>query len=318
MNPAKSTPSSVLFTPALPASALDAGSRVLYTTPSGYTNCYAVPSFLIIGAQKCGTRELHTWLDAHPRLRGAPLECHFFNDVNDLDQEWPRYCLTPGFLLSRGRHGDPTVDLMTFEKTPAYLDQFNGGVPIPELVSRLMPNGRFVAILRDPVERAYSSYRMGLCPQWSEGALYDEQQTDFERLCSEHLERMESDLTERLIRIGHYADHLGRWIRTFSRDQIFVVLQETFIAEPEVTMARLLDFLGVDPFDYSPLIRRTQRGLPVLVDLPSKGRRAAHPPMPAGARHTLQAHYKPHVQGLKVLFPQLQAQIDRHWPWAQS
>jgi len=284
---------------------LDAGTIVRYPRSEGVYNYFAVPSFLIIGAQKCGTRELHTWLSAHPRLRGAPLECHFFNDVMQLEAEWTRYVLSPSFLLSKDRDQALGASLHTFEKTPAYFDQWNRGVPVPALVQRMMPSGKFIALLRDPSERAYSAFQMGRRSQRTEGVFPEYRDSDFESFITRYLKRTHPIHGERLLRIGRYAEHLEVWNQVFSQEQILVVLLEEFTQDPPRVMQRVLRFLGLPDLDYRPLMERNHRGLWVLKGQPSKGNASPYPPLSDPARAMLDQYYAPHNERLSRLLPAL-------------
>lgn len=295
----------ILYYPQVRLRDLDAGAVIGYPRTETAYSYYAVPSFLIIGAQKCGTRELHTWLDAHPNLRGAPLECHFFNDVMNLDSEWTRYVFSPAFLLSKDEARLHSAPLHTFEKTPAYLDQRNRGRPVPELVRAMMPSGKFIALVRDPADRAYSAYQMGRTAQRTEGVFSEYLDKDFESLIEDRLARLEQLRDERLISIGHYAVHLDMWLEYFAREQLLIVVLEEFKRAPLFVMSRVLSFLNLPDFDYRPLITRNHRGLWVLKGRASKGDANPYEPMSARARALLDQHYEPHTRRLRQLAPQL-------------
>ena len=127
--------------------------------PAGWDNqerLYVVPRFLIIGAQKSGTTALKRWLSVHPELQTIPLEPHFFDEVTDLENDWQRYVINPYFYLR-----DPEQVRFTFEKTPDYFDKSNScGVPAASLVKTMVPSGKFIVLLRNPTERAYSVFKM--------------------------------------------------------------------------------------------------------------------------------------------------------------
>ncbi|MDJ1182695.1 sulfotransferase family protein [Roseofilum casamattae] len=134
---------------------LDAGVGI--RVPKGHHNqyhIYGVPKFLIIGAQKCGTTAMRRWLSVHPELQTIPLEWNFFDEVGDLAVEWPRYIINPHFKIRQ--HSVR----YTFEKTPGYFHKKNKGIPVPDIVHQLMPSGKFIVMLRNPTERAWSAYRM--------------------------------------------------------------------------------------------------------------------------------------------------------------
>ncbi|CAM9394351.1 unnamed protein product [Phaeothamnion confervicola] len=118
-----------------------------------------LPAFIIIvGAQKCGTTSLYEYILQHPfAVRGRRRETHFF------DWRWqPQLASAQERTDFYGRffHGDKLNQhpaLVTGESTPSYLLHFD--IVIPRL-REVAGSARLLAVLRDPVKRAYSHYRM--------------------------------------------------------------------------------------------------------------------------------------------------------------
>ena len=262
---------------------LDAG--VCVRVPKGRDNqyhLYGVPKFLIIGAQKCGTTAMRRWLSIHPELQTIPLEWNFFDEVGDLATEWPRYIIHPHFKLRQ--HGVR----YTFEKTPGYFHKKNQGIPVPDMVHQLMPSGKFIVMLRNPTERAWSAYRMYENNQKQPlygCTLRDSQLRKLAKRVAQPLEKEATpnlsflDLIENLMAIakkdrstnvdprienvllvGHYAEHLQTWFNRFSRSQILVIFLEDFKKEPFLTMDKIFSFLDITPIDYRLLTKPTLNG----------------------------------------------------------
>ncbi|NEO78044.1 sulfotransferase domain-containing protein [Moorena sp. SIO4G3] len=295
----------IVYYPDVTLEDLDAGVIVAYPLPDETHAYYAVPNFMIIGAQKCGTRELHTWLDQHPNLKGAPEECHFFDEVIDIETEWIRYLLNPAYLLSRDKEQLLSRCIYTFEKTPAYLDKWNRSVPIPELVRGMMPSGKFIVLLRNPTARAYSAYQMGRAEQDVIGAIPEYVDTDFVSLIKRRLSASQPDPYDRLLNVGHYALHLETWLNYFSREQLWVVLLEDFQRSPFEVMEKILTFLTLAPFDYRSLAEQNSRGLWVLRGQPSKGNAQPYEAIPQEAKALLDEYYAPWNKKLRQLMPEL-------------
>src|SRR4051812_47155826 len=105
-----------------------------------------LPDYLIIGAPRSGTTALSKYLAAHPDVfLSNPKELDFF------DRQEP----TPDALAAYARHfAGATADEVAGEATPTYLHS-------PAAVARMaqtVPDARLVAILRNPIDRAYSHY----------------------------------------------------------------------------------------------------------------------------------------------------------------
>ena len=112
---------------------------------------FCLPSFYILGEMKCGTTTLYQLLSKHPRV-ALPLT------------KEPRF-------LMRGRHEDTTVsryavefesvvsrpDAITFDASPVHLSS-----PVaPTWLRQFLPQARLIVLVRDPIQRAYSHYKMG-------------------------------------------------------------------------------------------------------------------------------------------------------------
>lgn len=245
-------------------------------------NIYGVPKFLIIGAQKCGTTAMRRWLSVHPELQTLPLEWNFFDEVWNIETEWPRYIINPYFKIRR------QSVRYTFEKSPGYFYKQNQGVPVPDMVHKLMPSGKFILILRDPTERAWSAYKMYKNNQ--QQVLYGctLRNPQLRQLAKKVAHKPQHKLTNikpfleiindllaiaetnepieidqsiaDLLLIGHYAEHLKKWFNRFSREQLLVIFLEDFKQEPFLTMEKVLSFLEIELIDYKAIAKPSVNG----------------------------------------------------------
>ena len=107
-----------------------------------------LPTFVIIGAQKSGTRWLRQNLGAHRSVFTVNHEVEFFNHHYDEGLDWYR-------AQFDGWSGEPVVG----EATPGYMFQVDDpNLAAQRMADSLGPGVAIVAILRDPVERVRSSY----------------------------------------------------------------------------------------------------------------------------------------------------------------
>jgi hypothetical protein len=203
-----------------------------------------LPDFLIIGAQKAGTTALYAYLRWHPNITGPSFkEVSFFDRHYAHGERWYRAHL-PARTRSR----------LVGEASPSYLFH-----PLaPERVAALIPSARLIAILRNPVDRAFSHYQhevsLGREPLSFEEALHCEA----ERMRGE-VERMLGDPSyfshawwnHTYASRGLYAEQLERWFAVFPREQLLVLVSEEMLEKPADTYARVLDFLGADRHELS-------------------------------------------------------------------
>jgi hypothetical protein len=192
-----------------------------------------LPDFVIIGAQRAGTTSLYEFLVAHPDVRpAAKKEVHFFDRP-------PRRLLHYRAAFPIGPRRD-SRSWRTGEATPSLLYQQSA----PTRVAAALPDGRFVVLLRDPVDRAYSHWAL----EHSRG----NELLDFEgavaaepaRLASEPETNPKGGLAvlhrrASYVRRGEYADQLLRWFDAVGRDRILVVQSERLYREPAATTAAL-------------------------------------------------------------------------------
>lgn len=203
-----------------------------------------LPEFLIIGGQRCGTTSLYHHLAAHPDVRPATgKELQFLSLHHRRGLRW-----------YRGHFPVRPPGTLSFEASPYYL--FDPDVPAR--AAALLPDTKFVALLRDPAERAYSHYlhsrSYGVEPLTFEEALDAEPA----RLAAGgHTARRQFSYVAR----GRYAEQLTRWYAHIPPERLLVVRTEQLDARH----GDILDFLGLAPAP-APATRHTRRppGAPEL------------------------------------------------------
>lgn len=199
-----------------------------------------LPTFLVIGAAKCGTTALHAYLAAHPQVfMTTPKEPMFFD--------------CEGKTLPPGYYFNPVCT--TLED---YQALFAGATPdrsargeastvylyspeAPGRIRRHVPDAKLVAILRDPAERAYSHYlyfrQHGREPRKTfAAALADEPERLRQGVYSGFCYRAR----------GFYAAQLERYRAVFPPEQLRVHLYEDFCSDRAGVVRDILRFIGVD------------------------------------------------------------------------
>ena len=133
------------------------------------------PQFIIAGAQKCGTTALYEFLNEHPELKGsAKDEVHFFDwhyPADDRRLEWlTEHNISTGIseqeylCVLQEMYGKEfpfayNESKIHFEKTPSYLFL----TMVPKRIFLTCPSKpKIILILRNPVDRAFSHFRMGV------------------------------------------------------------------------------------------------------------------------------------------------------------
>jgi hypothetical protein len=178
-----------------------------------------VPTFLGIGAPKAGTTWLYQLLDSHPDITMSPhrKEIHYF----DLHFERGRNWYEGFFPQPRG-----AAPAAVGEFTPHYLYE-----PLAPSRVRSIPDiRRFIAILRNPVDRAFSHYR------------FRQRQDSREETFEQFLAR-DPDA----VQWGQYGSALQRWVDEFGPEPILTLVFEDAVRDAEATRHALARHLAVDP-----------------------------------------------------------------------
>jgi hypothetical protein len=189
-----------------------------------------MPNFLVIGAAKSGTEALCNFLGQHPDVYMCPHRGP--GDVAWLGPEmW-----TSSRAVYEALFADAT-EAAIGEGTASYLYSEDA----PARICRYVPDVRLIAILRNPVDRAYSAYSM------MRGTGREPMARFVDALAAEDDRRAEQwEPIWHYVRMGLYARQLERYDQVFDRAQLRVVLYDDFADRPGEVLRELFGFLGVD------------------------------------------------------------------------
>ena len=134
------------------------------------------------------------------------------------------------------------------EATPYYL--FHPAVP--DRVASALPNVRLIAVLRDPVERAWSHHRHEVELGYEDLPFEEALEREDERLAGEE-ERLVADPLavsfahqhHSYVARGRYLEQIARWWRALPRERLLLLRSEDLHREPERTMRAIEDHLGI-------------------------------------------------------------------------
>ncbi|MFI7421807.1 sulfotransferase domain-containing protein [Nonomuraea sp. NPDC049684] len=244
-----------------------------------------LPSFLIVGAQRCGTTSLYRALAQHPLLLKPVLHkgVHYFDVGYHRPMTWyqAHFPLRAGAALLAHRYGGRT---QAFESSPYYLFHPLAG----ERIAADLPGVKLIVLVRDPVERACSAHAHELARGFeSESHLESALELEAGRLAGAEESLRVSPFAEHhshrhhaYLARGRYADQLDRLEPLFGRDRILVLDSHRFFAEPETAYDRVLEFLTVPHLGYPAFERHNGRPLPR--------------PVPKVLEQALRDHFEPY------------------------
>jgi hypothetical protein len=188
-----------------------------------------LPTFLIIGAMRSGTTSLTRYLRPHPEVYMAERkELHFFDFGYEL-----------GIDRYRENFEQAGAAAAVGEATPNYMYDRRA----MERIAAAVPEARLVAILRDPVARAYSHY-------WHNRSVGRETLGFAEALAAEG-DRLSTEDPRELahwsyVDRGRYHRQLMAVCELFPREVLLVLLFDDLRETPSEVRRTLYGHLGVD------------------------------------------------------------------------
>ncbi|MBE9192590.1 sulfotransferase [Gloeocapsopsis crepidinum LEGE 06123] len=203
-----------------------------------------MPNFLVVGAAKAGTTALYYYLKQHPQIYMSPeKEPKFFALEGDkLDFRGPgdreNICKSAITDIETYRQlfQGVTNEIAIGEASPLYLYSPKAA----ERIKKYIPDAKLIAILRNPIERAYSGYIMHV----REGR---ETAKDFAEALQEEETRIHSNWGwGHYVNVGFYHTQLKRYLELFDQEQIRVYLYEDLKTDPIKLVQDIFRFLGVD------------------------------------------------------------------------
>jgi sulfotransferase family protein len=206
----------------------------------------AMPNFLVIGAAKAGTNALYHYLRQHPQVYMSPWkEPKFFAFESEADL---------GFRAANGREA-PVNETVVLDRAE-YEELFDAArgeqalgeasthylyePKAPVRIKELVPDMKLIAVLRNPVDRAFSSYQHLVRD--------DLEPLDFGPALDAEPGRITENfaLLYRYVDAGRYTEQLERYESLFPEEQLLVLLHDDLRTDPEGTCRQIFGFLGVD------------------------------------------------------------------------
>ena len=214
------------------------------------------PNFFIVGAAKSGTTSVARYLGEHPQVYMSPIKepSYFARDIVESlhppgwarnQRGLDRYLNSP----TLGRRGGCVLEWEAYlklfrnvgdkiaigEASTAYLIS-----PMaPSDIRSAFPEARIIIVLRNPIERAFSTYQM-FCRNGRLRASFSEV------IRSEKAGRL-ADWRRMMLETRRIAPGVERFLSTFPPDQIRWYFHEDLAFDALAVMKQIYSFLRVDP-----------------------------------------------------------------------
>ncbi len=176
-----------------------------------------LPNFLYAGPDKAGSSWLHVALAQHPQIFLSPAkDLYYFDRYYERGPEW----------YATQFRGATAAHRIIGEVCPDYL----ASPEAPKRIAADLGTPRIMVTLREPAQRAFSSYLYML--------KHGEGDPTFRETLSSRPELLEH---------GRYATQLGRYLEHHDRDHLFIALFDDLQADPQGFVARVFSWLGLEP-----------------------------------------------------------------------
>ena len=204
----------------------------------------SLPDFIIIGTARSGSTSLYYNICQHPCVLSAAYdELGFFDSNFHLGLNWYR-SLFPT-IFSKWIVKQKKQFAITGEDTPFYI----WNPLVAKRILKIIPNIKLIVLFRNPVDRAYSNYHLGVRAGSEKLSFEDAIQMELKKLDKIN-DEIEQDVNKyttprSYIAKGFYADQLKIWLELFSSEQLMIVSTEDLESNPQKTLDRIYNFLKI-------------------------------------------------------------------------
>jgi hypothetical protein len=194
-------------------------------------------NFLIAGVQKGGTTALDAYLREHPAISMAKSkEVHFFDDEQVFASDAPDY------RYYHHNFAPENESQILGEATPIYMYWRDA----PRRIWEYNPAMKFVIVLRNPIERAFSHWNMERNRAADTLPFLEALQSETER-CRSALPLQHRTFS--YIDRGYYAEQLRRIWAYFPKRQTLILRYEKLRDAPTSALNEVCRFLDVSPLE---------------------------------------------------------------------
>ncbi len=205
-----------------------------------------LPNLFVLGAAKCGTTSIYSYLQQHPEVHMSPVKepsffCSEFQVVsNPIDYFGLFECGMEKKVVGEASH--------VYFSNP----------DTPPVLNTLFPDARFIVILRNPALRSYSLYQFmrqlgyETIPSFEEALAEEERRFNdpsFLTGCPQYFWNF------MYYRSSLYDEQLMRYFSLYDRSRFFIMSLAELAGEPQLWMEKIFRFVSVSPdavIDYTP------------------------------------------------------------------
>ena len=230
----KAVPPSQKLTDEILRQSIEAIHQRNFVKPPNETCVKRLPKAIVIGVQKCGTRELVDFIHLHPHIQiyfGAKIyEMHYFSSQYKNGIEWLKEQMPCSYS-----------NQITVMKDAAYFHTES----VPERIQKFNESINLILIVREPIARAYSSYSF-FSRKSSHGKTFSDNVIT---------ERNEVNKQVRHVKNSVYDSSMKHWLKYFNLSQILIIESNEFKLNPVSVLNKIEQFLGIGHYITSDMFK---------------------------------------------------------------
>ena len=245
-----------------------------------------LPDFIISGTVRSGTTSLYYNICEHPSVLPASYdEIGYFDSNYHLGINWYRSMFPTEKEMKQVKK--ETNFAITGEDTPFYFWKKEAA----ERIFQDIPNSKIIIIFRNPVDRAYSNYNLGIRKK-TESLSFEDAIDEEMNFLKTHSFRDAVDRRRSYLSKGLYENQIKIWFDNFPREQIHILCTEDMKKNPKESLLKIFQFLGIPNY---------------TLKNPQKQKLAEYKKMDDKTREKLLTFYEPYNQ---KFFETIQEKFD--------
>jgi len=201
-----------------------------------------LPNFFVIGAMKCGTTSLHSYLDQHPDFFMSKVkEIDFFIPSGNFDKGIDWYL--EHFITDKSWRGESSQNY-----SKCHVPAYEGAA---QRIFEAVPDANLIYVVRDPIMRLESHYAESVTGE------------DQDKSLAEFLGYPDNIGKDGFVQTSNYYLQLSEYLKFFSREQIHIVEFDQLISDRLNCMNKIFEFLGASQVNDESLFefaKNTTRG----------------------------------------------------------
>lgn len=207
----------------------------------------------VVGAPKAGTFTLYNLFKQHTQISVSKMkEPNFFVNARINADGMKVVKREDEYLKQFDRRNN-----VYFEASPSYLRCKSSPAMIHAFSKKYKVKVKFIVVLRQPLERAFSNWLMDVRQGNQKKDFYEAVCEDFDR----HKCGSEMLIQHEYYRASCYSDDIARYIKTFGANSVMCVLTEEIATDPLRVSSSIQEFLGVDHQELT-VVRSNEAGKP--------------------------------------------------------